>query len=135
MASMSKIFIAEDVIPGCLPAYDRRPDRPQPVFNWDIRKWRSQKFRHQRNNWSIAPINIGDRLYLASCVADAYLRLIERRQSGTLLISWYQPLQYAVALTFFPKECDVSNSCRMPRWFPIDKLDKESALLLSVMYA
>ena len=61
MASMSKILIAEDILPGSLPAYDRRPDRPQPVFNWDTRKWRSQKFNlHRRNNWSVAPTNVGE---------------------------------------------------------------------------
>ena len=134
---MNKIYIAEDVLPGaCLPAYDRRPDRPQPVFNWDTHKWRSQKFDyHHTNNWSIAPMNRGNKSYLVSCVADAYLRLIERCQSGTLLISWYQSLQYNVALTFFPKELDWSSSYKLPIWFPVNELNKESALLLSVMHA
>lgn len=138
---MSKIHIAEDQLPGSMAAYDKLPGSLQPIFNWNINKWHSQKFhKNTSNNWSVAPMETGNKLHVTSRISDAYLRLLERHRSGTMLISWYitsrisSRILYRVGLTFFHNEREFPIM-HVPNWFPVKILNKENALLLSIMHA
>jgi hypothetical protein len=147
------ILISWDYLPGAAPVYDKDSKIPQPVFDWNKRRWVHQ--RKVRRTYAPS-ITLDTWKQLAAAIADGYLELLEKYSEGEMLVSYCphwilvgknlnaKQIGYRAALTFFPKGCQLplkeirqipeEGLGNVPDWFaPVKNLNKGTAAILAAM--